>query len=243
MKWGTLYSSEYVNKLYNMCKKNISGNFRFVCLTDDSSDLNDEIEIYPCPSVLIPPPKNNVGWRKISLFANSKNLYELNGYWLYLDLDIVITNSIDKFFSYKPDESFIVMRNWNEPNKKIGNTSVYRFLIGSHENLLSDLEKNHEKILDLYPNSQTYISNIIKNIQFWPNEWCSLFKIHCIPKWPLNYFLEPKLPKNNCIVAFPGKPNPHDALKGIWPMRNNKEKWKKIYKYIKPASWISNHWR
>jgi hypothetical protein len=41
------------------------------------------------------------------------------------------------------------------------------------------------------------------------------------------------------VVAFPGNPNPPDAAAGIWPA-----KWyKKFYKHIRPARWVSEHWR
>jgi len=33
-KFGDAYSSEYVNKLYHMCKKNITLPFRFICMTE-----------------------------------------------------------------------------------------------------------------------------------------------------------------------------------------------------------------
>ncbi len=35
MKWGTLYSADYVNVLYNAVRAHLEGPFRFVCLTDD----------------------------------------------------------------------------------------------------------------------------------------------------------------------------------------------------------------
>jgi len=47
------------------------------------------------------------------------------------------------------------------------------------------------------------------------------------------------LPKNALVVAFPGDPNPHDAVKGIWPV---KKPYKRLYKYIKPATWIQKIW-
>ena len=52
MKWGTLYSAEYVNVLYRAVRKNLSGDFRFVCLTSESDGLLDEIETYPIPEIL-----------------------------------------------------------------------------------------------------------------------------------------------------------------------------------------------
>ena len=35
MKWGTLYPASYVNRLFHAVSANLSGPFRFICLTDD----------------------------------------------------------------------------------------------------------------------------------------------------------------------------------------------------------------
>ena len=51
MKWGSLYGPDYVNKLYNMCNRNITDALRFVCLTDDCSKGLKKIETFPCPKV------------------------------------------------------------------------------------------------------------------------------------------------------------------------------------------------
>lgn len=44
MKWGTLYSADYVNVLFNACRQSLSGDFRFLCLTDDATGFLPEIE-------------------------------------------------------------------------------------------------------------------------------------------------------------------------------------------------------
>ena len=239
MKWGTLYGAEYVNRLYAMANKHISGEFRFVCLTDNSNGLDEKIECYDCPTINLPMPQAKQGWRKLTLYRNSKHLFGLKGTWLYLDLDVVINGSLDPFFDYKKDKNFIVMQNWTQPGKGIGNTSVYRFNIGTDEYLFDNLIQNQDEILSKYRNSQTYISKNVKSINFWPDEWCVLFKTHCVPKWPLRFFVEPYLPQKSRVIAFPGDPNPHDAVKGIWPA---KKAYKKLYKYIKPAIWIQTIW-
>lgn len=51
MKWGKLYPASYVNVLYNACRRNITGDFRFVCLTDDATGLGPEIEACPIPDL------------------------------------------------------------------------------------------------------------------------------------------------------------------------------------------------
>ena len=239
MKWGTLYGAEYVNRLYNMVRANLSGEFDFICLTDDPAGVNTAVRCYDCPSIDIPAPHNLRGWRKLNLFAKSEQLYSLGGDWLYLDLDVVITGSLDPFFEYQPEASFVVMRNWTQPDSDIGNTSCYRFRVGSDAYLLDDLLQNHASILQTFSNSQTYISRSIKKISFWPDEWCILFKVQCIPPWPQRFWKTPSLPETARVVAFPGVPNPHQAVKGDWPVSAG---WKKLYKHIRPATWINQHW-
>lgn len=238
MKWGTLYGAEYVNRLYKMVEKNISGQFRFVCLTDDPTSINSNVECYSCPTVDIPEPHCLRGWRKVSLFGASSDLYALEGTWLYLDLDVVVTGTLDGFFSYKPEKTFIVMKNWTQPKKNIGNTSVYRFTVGADAYMLENLLSKQNEILAEYRNSQTYISRNIKDLCFWPDEWCVLFKTHCVPFWPKRLWAEPMFPEKTRVVAFPGVPNPHQAVCGDWPAPT----YKKIYKSIRPALWIKKYW-
>ena len=45
MKWGTKYGPEYVNRLYAMVRRHLSGDFRFVCLTDDSTGIRSEVPV------------------------------------------------------------------------------------------------------------------------------------------------------------------------------------------------------
>ena len=91
LKHGTKYGSEYVNRLYNMVKRNTTIDFEMVCLTEDSKDINEEITIRPLPPALAG------WWCKPYMFSND---LQLNGTVLYLDLDVVIANNIDKLFTY-----------------------------------------------------------------------------------------------------------------------------------------------
>lgn len=238
MKWGTLYGPDYVNTLYAMVRRNTCGEICFVCLTDDPDGLDPRIEVYDCPTVPLPEPHCRRGWRKLSLFAQSRDLFGLQGDWLYLDLDVVVTGSLDDFFSYQPEKSFIVMQNWTQPGKGVGNTSVYRFRIGADSYLLDDLIAEQSAILGRYRNSQTYVSRQVRDLTFWPDSWCVLFKTHCLPGWPQRFWKTPELPPQARVVAFPGVPNPDQAVRGEWPAQG----WKKLYKTIRPVSWIATHW-
>ena len=98
LKWGTKYSSKYVNKLYDGVKKNVTLPFRFHCLTDDVVGIKKEIET----SNFLDLPDYDVGkfthWKKLAIF--NKTLSNLKGMALFLDLDTVITGNIDCFIEY-----------------------------------------------------------------------------------------------------------------------------------------------
>lgn len=238
MKWGTLYGPEYVNRLYAMARYFTTGPIRFVCLTDDRTGLRPEIECHDCPEVDIPMPWRRTGWRKIATYARSENFFGLTGQWLFMDLDVVVTGPLDDFFTWKPEKTFVVMQNWTQPGQNIGNTSVYRFTVGADEYLLTKFLAEHEAIIRQHRNEQIYISRTVKDLNFWPDEWCVLFKVQCVPAWPLRFFRDPVVPAGARIVAFPGVPNPHEAVVGEWPAKP----WKKIYKFVRPATWIRDIW-
>lgn len=237
MKWGTLYAATYVNILYAMVRRNLTGPLRFVCLTDDPQGVRPEVECLPCPSVDLPPPYNRTGWRKIALWA--PELPGMTGDWLFLDLDVVITGALDDFFAFAPDRRFVVMQNWTQPGRGIGNTSVFRLRIGAFPHIYERLVPEFPTLLQRYRIEQTYISRTVGEMTFWPDTWCVLFKTHCVPPWPQRFWRSPQLPAGTRIVAFPGDPNPHDAVAGRWPV---KRWYKRVYKHIRPAAWIADYW-
>ena len=54
MKWGTKYGPEYINRLYAMVRRHLQGDFRFVCLTDNTDGLRAEVECFPIPPLALP---------------------------------------------------------------------------------------------------------------------------------------------------------------------------------------------
>jgi hypothetical protein len=152
MKWGDKYAL-YIDKLYGMVARHLASPFRFVCQIDQPQGIRPEVECLDCPRVPIPPPHNNSGWRKVSLWNYS--FPGMEGDWLYLGLDVVVTGSLDAFFEYKPDLRYIVMQNWTQPGQGIGNTSVLRFRVGSHPYLLRHLVNNKKAVFQQFRDSQT----------------------------------------------------------------------------------------
>lgn len=232
MKWGTRYTAEDVNKLYSMVKRNLTQPFRFVCFTDDKAGINPDVECMDLPPIYVPPFNDVSPWRKLSMFT--KDLGGLAGRALFLDLDLVIVENIDCFFEYSTD-NFCIIENWTQMNRGIGNSSVYLFTVGAHEDVLQKYNENMEKVLAEYDNEQIFLSKTIKDIKFWPSDWCKSFKIHCLPGGIFNWFVTPKMPKDVKIVVFHGNPKPSDAIIGRWPGT-----WRK---HVRPTEWIAKYWR
>ena len=238
MNWGSAYGADYVNRLYAMIARNTEQPFRLVCYTDNPDGIDSAVECFECPEVEIDSPKRNRGWRKLALWARS--LPGLTGRALFLDLDIVVTDSLDCFFEFEPDSEFCVIHNWTHPDRMVGNTSVYRFDVGSHPEILERFLDDYRTVLRQFPNSQSWVSHCLRDsLSFWPSLWCRSFKRHCVPRGPLRWLQPPQLPDGARIVAFPGQPNPHDAAAGRWPA----PWYKRSYKHIRPAKWVQQHWR
>ena len=49
LKYGTLYSPEYVNRLHAGLVRNSSLPVRLVCMTDNAQGLNPRVEVLPLP--------------------------------------------------------------------------------------------------------------------------------------------------------------------------------------------------
>lgn len=238
MKWGERYGPDYVNKLYGMIRRHTTGDFRLCCLTDQPDGIRPDVDCFDCPIIDIPAPHNNRGWRKVNLF--SQTVADLQGQVLYLDLDLVITASLDGFFEHQPEASFVIMDNPTQPGQGIGNTSVYRFEVGAHTHVLERLLDNPEQHIHQYRNSQTFISRTLGQMHTWPKDWCRSFKAECVPPMPARWWKTPVLPEGARVIIFTGKPDPDEAAIGKWPVN---QFYKRIYKTLRPTPWITEHWK
>lgn len=233
MKWGGKYGPEYVNRLYAMARRHLAGDFGFVCLTDDSAGIRAEVQCLPIPALELPAGIPERGWTKLLSFG--ADLYGLRGTALFLDLDLVVTGSLDAFFT-QPGE-FLIIHDYKRPWRVTGNSSVYRFEIGAHADMLAYFQAHCAQIRARFRNEQAYLSDFLHRqgrLRYWPADWCPSFKYHAIPPWPSNYWRAPGVPPGARIVVFHGECNPPDALAG----RRNRR-----WRHIRPAGWIAEHWR
>ncbi|MGA0609117.1 glycosyltransferase [Caldimonas sp. KR1-144] len=232
MKWGTKYGPEYVNRLYAMVRRHLSGDFRFVCLTDDATGLRAEVECHPIPDLALPEGSPERGWKKLTTFE--ADLHGLRGTALFLDVDVVVTGSLDAFFEH-PGE-FLIIHDWKRPWRVTGNSSVYRFRLGAHADVLEGFRRNDAAVRAQFRNEQAYLSDVLHRqgkLAYWPAEWCASWKYHCIPRFPANLWREPAVPPGARILIFHGVMNPPDAIAG----RSNGN-----WRYARPAPWIASYW-
>jgi hypothetical protein len=238
LKWGDRYGSDYVNRLYSAAMRNTSRPLRVVCFTDQPAGIRGEVEVKAMPEFDLPERMRFHPFRRMFIFQ--KELADLSGNVLHLDLDLLITGSIDGFFDYKPEKEFVVCENWTQIGQGIGNMSVFRFRIGALTRVWERFRPDPMAMMDLYRNSQTFVCRTLGEVEFFPPEWCLSFKHSLIPRWPLNFFQTPALPPDAKVVAFTGKPDMDEAARGEWPVN---KPWKKLYKHIRPTPWIADHWK
>ena len=238
IKWGRKYGPEYVNTLHSMVRRHLHRPFRFVCLTDDGAGIDPAIEVKPIPQIGFAdfdqrkPWTFAHGWLKLTSFTQP--LYDLTGRTLFLDLDIVIVDSLDPYFEQSGE--FIVIKEWDKRDGT-GNTSCYLYTIGAHTDALDHLRNDYPAAVNAVRNEQEFITGFLGRqgkVSYWPDAWCRSFKRHCMRWGPLGWFSAPKIPPGARIIVFHGKPNPPDVIAGI------SGKW---YRRIKPTAWVAEHWR
>jgi hypothetical protein len=255
MKWGDYYTPEYVNRLYAGVKRNLHLPFRFVCVTDDASGLRPEVEAVPfppdpkVPGRNFPRPWPNI-FAKLALFQDG--FAGLAGPTLFLDIDVLVTGNLDRFFLYRPGE-FCIIYNWVERRKHlfrkapdIGNSSCFRFEAGGSngvwETFLREKEMPgmKERFVLGSQKFQTYAMMKTGRVNWWPSEWVCSFKRQLVPLFPLNKIFTPWRPSRKVsIVVFHGQPDLPQALEGYY-LKYDKPV--KPHLTCKPAKWIRDYW-
>lgn len=238
MKWGDRYSSTFVNRLFKSINKYTNKKTQLICFTDKIKGIDKNIICHPLPKIDLPEQISFTPWRKLSVWQYP--LLDLEGDILFLDLDLVITGDLDRFFDYNPGK-YCVIENWTQKSEDIGNTSCFRFPIEKFNKIFKDFQNNPTLIWKKYHIEQIYISKTIKEQFFWPEDWCLSFKHNLLPKWPFRIWKAAELPRNTSIVAFTGKPDPDDVIEGKWPVKKM-QFYKKIYKQLKTPQWIIENW-
>ena len=216
LKWGNKYSSDYVNKLEQMVKRNCTINYEFICFTENKNGLNENIKTFNLPKL-----KADGWWYKPMFLGND---LPIKGTLLFLDLDVIVYQNIDKLFSYEPNK-FVICRDFNRSIRQKWdrmNSSVFRVPIGKYDDLWKTFQKNTQNEIQRNRGDQDWMFRNIKDHKFWPDEWIMSYKWEMRDRRDLkidaqtrkrNFTIDapPKLHKDTSIAVFHGDPNPSDA--------------------------------
>lgn len=240
MKWGTLYSPAYVNVLYNACCDHITGDFRFVCLTDDTTGIIDGVECFDIPDMGLNDFQwKKGGWPKLSVF--SEDLYGLTGRALFIDLDTIVCGSLDDMFG-NDGEIWVLDTgpNWKNPNAgaaPMAGTCLFSFSLGGHPDILERFLADPEKEERDHRIEQVYLQSAFPGVKFFPHDWTPSFKYGLRRPVLLGMILPPPPPSDKArAIAFHGEPRPIDLVRpgwwGIAPhLGRGGVKWAKDYWY------------
>ena len=119
----------------------------------------------------------------------------------------------------------------------VGNSSVYRFQIGSIPNLMNYFRTHFEQIRQQFRHEQAFLSWYIREyhrLSYWPAGWCLSYKYDVLKKMPYALWQPPEKPESGKIIVFHGEVNPPDAIQG------GGGKW---YRKVLPAPWLKNYWQ
>lgn len=214
VKFGTAYTTDYVIKLRNMVARQLTVPHEFVCLTDDATPIEGVR--------LIVQPNSNYQrgwWYKVHMF--DPNL-AVSGTILYFDLDVVITNRIDKLVS--KNGQFYGIRDFNRKfNKGYNclNSSVMSWFHGDHSIIWEQFSKLPSEAMRTH-GDQDWIWRIAKSkITFWPDSWVLSYKWEVRDREELvvidgkrnfaSKLDEPIIADDCCVLVFHGEPKPHEV--------------------------------
>jgi hypothetical protein len=118
------------------------------------------------------------------------------------------------------------------------------FSISKSENIVlffEKFQKNPELYWKKYHIEQIYLSAQIKDQFSGQLNGVKVLNITFFLFGRLGFGNQQKLPKDTSIVAFTGKPDPDDVVRGHWPVKKS-QFYKKIYKQLKTPKWILENW-
>ncbi len=220
LKHGTKYGPEYVNNLYNMIQRHLTVPHRFICFTENHSELDPKIEIRPLGTA-----KLSGWWWKPYLFKHGH--FDNGDTNLFFDLDMVIIKNIDNIATYLP-EHFVglqdVGRVFKRGYDRLG-SAVLKWPANKYTEIWSNLESTPQYSSQFH-GDQDYLWTFWKDqIKFFPEKWIMSYKWEVrdrselvrMPNGRFNFssIREVTTDPETSVLAFHGSPDPHEVKDSI----------------------------
>jgi hypothetical protein len=210
LKVGDKYNSDFVNKLYRACKRNLSIDYNFYCFTENKEGLDANIKVKDLPVAKYPFIRS--WWWKT--YLHKEGLFDEKDTNLYIDLDMVIVDNMDKFFTHDSSSRYI---GCTLPIKKKGFAN-YIFRWKGNFDKVWDLIVLNPSLMETYRSDQEYVEDLLfETITFYPSEWVKSYKwevrsssdlLEYQPKlFIFKDIQDPKVPKDAAVFAFHGTPD------------------------------------
>lgn len=211
-KWHTdgyrsKYGPEQVLILRNMIARHYAKPHRFVCITDDSTGL-DEVETFPLWKDFrnVPNPNgshNPSCYRRLKVFAPEAREW-FGERIVSLDLDMVITGNLEPLFS--GDEDFKIWGQSDYPRTQWYNGSLWMLRTGTRTKVWTEFDPktSPQKAMKAGKkgSDQGWFNYIMPKEAMWGTaDGVYSFRVHLSKmKW--------RLPEDARVVAFHGKQDP-----------------------------------
>lgn len=243
MKWGTLFGPEYVNVLHRACRANTTLPFDFICMTDDPTGLDADIIALPLPDIGFTRDEWFMPgvWSKLALYK--RNLFNLSGRCIFIDLDMMVLKDFDALLSY--DAPFVTTdmgESWrpgqSRKNPEAG-TCLFAFNFNEQEQILTSFLADKAAAKANFENEQHFAGHHASSMDYWPEGWVISFKRWLRQPIGLDLFLEPKAPPADAkVLAFHGTPRPWDLIRSGW------NHWDRFpHMGHGRVSWVAEYWK
>ena len=203
--------ADHTNRMFNMVKKHLHAKHRFICITDDSTGLDPKIKVIP---IWKDASKYGGCYRRLKFF--SKEMKSLIGDRIVqCDIDTIITGDITPLIDR--EEPLILYKH----HQHLVNGGLWVMNAGVCDDVWTEFIKDPLKAIELKKNEQgtdqgwlkyylrdNLVNGSIKTIG--RNE--GIYDMRCDI---LNGGKE-KLPKNCCMVVFPGGRDPSQFTHLNW---------------------------
>lgn len=210
---GDKYPDDYVLKLHSSCKRNIASEFVFTVISDRRTYGRDDIKIVPVGEDRY--PQSRLWWHKMQAFDPSL-AHDIN---LLIDIDVVITGSLDKFFEHRPGSFMICQdfnRQWHRAYTRC-NSSVVRFDRDRGSSIWDAWRNTKDRSIGSYRGDQDWMDENILDKIWWPYAWAQSWKWEVYkggrkaPHSEVYNSSTTTLDPECSILVFHGKPDPHEV--------------------------------
>ena len=211
--WGRKYSARYVERLYAGVRKHLKQPFRFLCMTERERICNFSTGIER-HAIKDPELTTIAGcFARLRMFDPGWQINRgIEDRVACLDLDMVITGTLDPLFDRSED--LVVLQGANASNPCPYNCSVMMLRKGAHPELWSEFDVAGIRNIPChqFPDDQGWIWHRVKDAAGWQVGKASGIYAFGKPGWPNGE----NLPKDARIVAFPGHRDPSAYTRLAW---------------------------